>query len=206
MKMEKQDKNASIKKGVWQQSIETAKRVCARPKVFFIERREEKSVKNAIRYVLTLGIPFAVLTTVMNAIIGGKESFASYGDAVPLVIILQIILVYVFLFLLFFIEAGLVHLVALALGSKARYKDTYRAIVYGDTPSLLAGWLPIIGLFTYAYSIYLHVIGIRSFHRFPTWRAALAVLIPVAIVLIVTGIALTRGNLSSYPQIMGGLP
>lgn len=194
MKTKKHEKNSQGKEGIFHRTMATAIDVCARPMAFFADKREEKNMKGAIQYVLILGVPFAILTTLVNAIIGGKESLTLYGEAIRIVIILQVVLVYLFLFLLFFIEAGLVHIVALLCGGKANYKDTYRAIAYGDTPSLLAGWLPVIGLFMYVYSIYLHSIGIGCFHRLSRWRAAISVLVPVALVLIITGIVLMKGN------------
>jgi hypothetical protein len=102
-----------------------------------------------------------------------------------------------------FIGAGIFHLLVLLLvkPSNAGFEATFRVVAYA-TVTLLVTWLaviPILGvlvsLAAAVYSIFLNVVGIRETHATTTGRAALVVLIPVAvfallalIVLVIVGI------------------
>ncbi|MBI4150112.1 YIP1 family protein [Candidatus Woesearchaeota archaeon] len=163
--------------------IEKAGKVCKTPTAFFTANRQEKGMKEAMQYMFVLGFLFSLLTVTMNALLAGKKAFATYQNLVLFVLGAQLVLAYLFLIILFFVEAGLVHLFARLFGGKATYKDTYRIIIYGDTPSLLFGWIPVLGILAFVYSIYIHIVGVRIFHRLSRGMASLAVLLSVLIML-----------------------
>lgn len=101
------------------------------------------------------------------------------------VIILAIIMVVLTLFLVFIVGAWL-HLWVYLLGGKKGYMQTMKAVMYGSTPYMLIGWIPIIGGFIGGlWSLVVEILGIRELHGISTGRVIAAYLIAVIIPIIV---------------------
>ena len=76
-------------------------------------------------------------------------------------------------------------LVRLVVGPRnSGYEATFRVASYTQVTSLV-NWVPIIGPLLALYGIYLSIVGIREMHGTTTGKAALVVLIPFAVVLVV---------------------
>ena len=76
-------------------------------------------------------------------------------------------------------------LVRLIVGARnSGYGATFRVASYTQVTSLV-NWIPLIGPLLALYGIYLSIVGIREMHGTTTGRAALVVLIPFAVVLVV---------------------
>ena len=94
-----------------------------------------------------------------------------------------------------FIGAAILHLlVMLIVGSRnAGLEATFRVAAYVGVIQLVAGLaaMPILGIFVSIavtlYAIFLGVVGIREVHTTTTGKAALVVLIPGAVVVLVLG-------------------
>ena len=85
---------------------------------------------------------------------------------------------------LFFLACMVFHLfVALVVGGKG-IEQTFRALAYGATPGLLLGWIPFIGPLAWLWTAALVIIGFRELHETSTLRAAVAVLLPVVILVV----------------------
>lgn len=89
------------------------------------------------------------------------------------------------------ISSTIVHIGVRIVGGKKSIKQTIMALMYGSTPRLLLGWIPIIGIFAEIWSIVLYIIGIREFHGITTRNAILA----ITSIIVVT-IYLAGGNAS----------
>ncbi|MBP2146260.1 hypothetical protein J2129_001714 [Methanofollis sp. W23] len=77
--------------------------------------------------------------------------------------------------------ALLVHiLVALLVGGNG-IEATVRALAYASTPSMLFGWIPVLGPLATLWTVVLAVVGIRECHETTTGRAAVAVFLPVVV-------------------------
>ncbi len=85
---------------------------------------------------------------------------------------------------LLFVGGLIVHLFVILVGGRMGVVQTLKAFIYGDTPVMLLGWIPIVGFLAFIYTVFLWIIGIRELHQISTLRAALAVLIPVVIALV----------------------
>lgn len=72
----------------------------------------------------------------------------------------------------------------LLFGGGRGYRQTLKALVYGWTPLVLSLWLPPLVPFAAIWSLLLVVIGVRRTRGMSGGRAALAVLLPKAILLI----------------------
>ena len=83
------------------------------------------------------------------------------------------------------VNAAVYHLFVLMFGGKQGYGQTYKAMVYGATPTFLLGWIPLIGFPMYIYSLVLQVIGFKEMHNISYTRASLARIIPLLIMLII---------------------
>jgi hypothetical protein len=80
-----------------------------------------------------------------------------------------------------FICGFIVHIfVALIIGGNG-IGQTINAMIYGATPAMLFSWIPFIGILAALWSLALYVIGIRELHDTTTGKAAIAVLLPVII-------------------------
>jgi len=87
------------------------------------------------------------------------------------------------------ILAAWIHLWVYLLGGRKGIMQTVTAIVYGSTPHLILGWIPVLGVIFALWSLVLSVLGIRELQELSTAKAilaiALAVMIPLIIVLLV---------------------
>ena len=90
-----------------------------------------------------------------------------------------------------FISGSLTHLFVRAFGGRKGYGNTIKAFAYGNTPVLLFGWIPFVGMLLPIWALVLNIIGIRQLHEISTGRAIGAVLLGiVALVIIAVLIAL----------------
>ena len=85
-----------------------------------------------------------------------------------------------------FILAGIAHLlVMLFVGSEnSGFESTFRVVSYVSVTNLV-NWIPFIGGLLALYGLYLAVVGLREMHSTTTGRAALVVLLPIGLILVV---------------------
>jgi len=75
------------------------------------------------------------------------------------------------------VSSGWTYIWVRLCGGKKSVKETIKAMAYGSTPSLLIGWIPIIGGIFWIWSIIVSIIGIRELHGISTKRTILAFLL-----------------------------
>lgn len=80
-----------------------------------------------------------------------------------------------------FLSAAITHIFAKIYSSKGSYNDTYKAFVYSSTPSQVLFFLPGINVI---WSFILQIKGMAILHKTTTGRAALIVLTPLIIGLV----------------------
>jgi hypothetical protein len=86
-----------------------------------------------------------------------------------------------------FICAGILHLLVAVVvkPANAGFESTFRVVSYSNVVQLV-GWVPVLGpLVAAVASIILSVIGVREVHETTTGKAALVVLIPAAVGLLI---------------------
>jgi hypothetical protein len=80
------------------------------------------------------------------------------------------------------------HLWVYIFGGRRGIWQTIKAVMYGDTPFLLFGWIPFIGFVFVLWSLVLCILGIRELQETSSIKAilavALAVMIPLILLLI----------------------
>ena len=84
-----------------------------------------------------------------------------------------------------FISGSLTHLFVRAFGGRKGYGNTIKAFAYGNTPVLLFGWIPFVGMLFPVWALVLNIIGIRQLHEISTGRAIGAVLLGIVAIVII---------------------
>jgi hypothetical protein len=130
---------------------------------------------------------FAIICYEVFTILSGILAFAGIGQAQQGFggFIASLILAPIFAAIGLFIGAGILHLlVMLIVGSgNSGYEATFRVGAYAAVTSLVS-WIPFIGWIASLYGVYLAIVGIREVHATTTGKAALVVLIPAAVVIL----------------------
>jgi len=81
-----------------------------------------------------------------------------------------------------FIGSLWMHIWVYLCGGRKGVGQTIKAMAYGNTPSLLLGWIPFIGIIFAIWTLVVQIIGIRQLHEISTGRAVLAYIIAVIII------------------------
>jgi hypothetical protein len=96
-----------------------------------------------------------------------------------------------------FISGSWAHLFVRAFGGRKGYGNTIKAFAYGNTPFLLLGWIPFVGMLFWIWALVLDIIGVRQLHEISTGKAVGAVLLSmVALVIIAVVIGVVVGLLA----------
>src|SRR3712207_2972787 len=168
--------------------LDVVRRVATRPAEFF------SSIPRRGNFLAPL--VFALICAEISAILGGLlrlvwrtratggvrfEGSYSFGEFLTAVILTPIGAA-----IGLFILAGIAHLlVMLFVGSQnSGFESTFRVVTYVSVTNLV-NWIPFIGGLLALYGLYLAVLGIREMHSTTTGRAALVVLLPIGLILVV---------------------
>jgi len=103
------------------------------------------------------------------------------GLGIAFIAIMMIIAALVFLF----IGSAWLHLWVYVFGGRKGYRETLKALAFGDTPALLLGWIPVLGILAGIWSVILSVLGVRELQEISTTRAVGAVIVAVVIPLLI---------------------
>jgi len=154
------------------------------PSEFFEKIKWEKGIFEALKYLVILSLISVALITIFVSMFTRilfpftfVETTISY---LILFILASIIGSFIFSFILQFITR--------ALTGKGEYENTYKAVVYGGTPSLLLNWLPVVNLLAALYSLYIVARGASILNEISMDRAVIAVIISIVIVFLITGL------------------
>ena len=173
-------------------TLETIKGFLMQPVESFRKVRGT-SLGDAITYFLIIVIINTILTVIVDLVFASAilamftQVMAQMGmgevflmEMIGMVAV-AIIMVIASLVLLF-VFAGWLHLFVYLLGGRKGYAETVKAMIFGSTPYMLIGWIPVIGLFVGGiWSLVLEILGIRELHQVSTGRAAGAVVLSVFI-------------------------
>lgn len=176
--------------------IETAKGFLMQPIQAFQKARGTE-LGDAIKYFIILLIINAILTVIVDLIMGSailsaiNQTMGQFGMGEIFlaetigVAIGAIVLVIVSLIMVFII-GGWLHLFVYLLGGRKGYLETVKALIFGSTPYMLIGWIPLIGIIIGGiWSLILSILGIRELHQISTGRAAGAVILAAIIIVII---------------------
>ena len=164
--------------------IDTVRRVVLQPVGFFASLPRSGNFLNPL--------VFALICIEISAILGGLLGLVGVGADRGLgSFIASIIAAPIGGAIGLFIVAGVLYLlVRLVVGAgNSGFEATFRVASYAAVVNLVS-WIPIIGWLLGLYGIYLAVVGIREMHETTTGKAALVVLIPAGVILLLVLVGL----------------
>ena len=138
---------------------------------------------------------FALVCTVISAVIGGFLGVlyatlgigdAGAGEAIGTFVASMFFMPIIFTIALF-VGAGILHLLVALIIKPADtgFEATFRVVSYANVTELVS-WVPVLGpLVATVASVVLAIIGVREVHETTTGKAALVVLIPAVVGLLV---------------------
>lgn len=148
----------------------------------------EEDLADALAYFMAILVIYAVLSTIVSflALLGFATVTGAplheFGSLLPLLIFGFTIIGGL---LGIFVGGAWFHLWVFAFGGKMGYKRTVRSLIYGSTPAMILGWIPIVSLVGAVWAFALQVLGIRELQGLSTAQALLAVLVSIIIPVVI---------------------
>ena len=170
--------------------VETIKKAWFHPKEFYAGLGSA-DIGAAWKYYALISLVPLVLLLILFGAMGAVfvALIPGLGAVAPLLggLFLAIpILMYIGMVILIFVAAAISHIFVYLVGGRQGYGRTFQASTYGSTPGVLLGWIPLIGIIFFIWSIYTYICGISVLHKMSMGRAFLSWLIPLIIAAVVT--------------------
>jgi hypothetical protein len=188
--------------------VDVTRRVVLQPARFFSGLSRSGSLLDPLVFALVCVVISAILSAVL--VLTGVQQNPGFNpnpqNAIPSVFapgsaLLGIVFAPIGGAIGLFIAAAIQQLlVRLFVGeNNSGFGATFRVAAYTQVTSLV-NWIPILGPLLALYGLYLSILGIREVHETTTGKAALVVLIPFAVVLVVALIVLAWVGLTVMNQ------
>ncbi|HZB83124.1 MAG TPA: YIP1 family protein [Rubrobacteraceae bacterium] len=174
--------------------IDTVRRVVLQTVSFFASLPQSRNLVNPLVFALICIEIYTILGGLLGLVrVGTNRGLGSFiasiiaapiGGAIGL-----------------FILAAILHLlVRLVVGAgNSGFEATFRVAAYAAVVNLVS-WIPLVGWLLGLYGIYLSVVGIKEVHGTTTGKAALVVLIPAGVILLLVLVGLlAAGAVLSRP-------
>lgn len=123
----------------------------------------------------------AVIPIVGNVISSAVSNFSGFVIALG---VFFVYLLFLFYLLGVFVEGLIIHAFVVLMGGEKGAEQTIKTTMYSSTPFLLLGWIPIVSMFAYIWSIVLLIIGIKETQEIDLGKAIVVVLIPIVLFII----------------------
>lgn len=175
--------------------IETIKMIMGNSEKFFNSVKKE-DIGPSIKYLLLLLIiPSVIIILLFSVFFGIIVNFLAFVPELESVPVYFISLLgpligifiggtfYISYFIGSFISAAILHVIIYLMGAKKGFENTYKAIAYGSTPSILFAWFPFVNIAFGLWSWYLIVKGMSKLQNVTMERAFIATLVPFICVL-----------------------
>lgn len=163
--------------------------VTFQPMVFFKRVEEETGYQNVFIYYTVI----QVIALLLKAI-----SIAATDIGFLLSGWLGLIGGFIINFIWWPILVLIFHVFIRLIGGKQKLNRTYQAFLYGLTPIVLIGWIPLLGFLVGIYSVYLTIVGIYSLHKMKLWRVIIAYFLPIVILFIIFLLIEAGGTFVEY--------
>jgi hypothetical protein len=110
-----------------------------------------------------------------------------FGVADPVIVFITVLFSVIIAWLFLVLVWGLwLHLFAYIVGARKGIMETEKAVIYGATPFLLLGWIPVIGMIIGGiWAIILTIIGLRELHQVSTGKAVLAYVLALVVIFVI---------------------
>jgi hypothetical protein len=153
---------------------------------------------DAFKYFIVILAIYAVLVAIIVAVAFSLFAgmFGTFGvpamplgaAAGPLVAVAFFVAAVVGGIIGVFISGLWLHIWVYLVGGRNGLEQTIKAVMYGETPSLILGWMPIINLIAGIWALIVGIIGVRQLHGISTGKAVLAVILAIVIPAVIIGL------------------
>ena len=149
------------------------------PSERFDSLTEDKDYKTSLVYFLAcIALSIPIELAVALALGGFMETLLS----IPLSIIVSLIVAYIIF--------GIQHLLLRLLGGQATFLQSAQVFIYGTTPSIIFGGIPLASFVATLIGLANVVLGSARVHKISLWRAIAAIVIIPTLILILLFVAL----------------
>jgi hypothetical protein len=177
--------------------IETIKGMIIAP-VQTMQQQEESTVQDTLLYYLEIILAFALISTIVTALLKSGGLTTAVDLQAPASLLIYLVGLFIGMIIALVILVLILHLCARMMGGDGEWTDTLRAFVLSSTPIAVIGWIPFVGSFiANLWSLVLMVAGVREYHHLSTGKAAIAVLLPVIVLIILALLALSYLTIAS---------
>ncbi len=154
---------------------------------------KDEPLEEAIKYYAIIAAIYSALFALMFAfagsLFGSMMGFRNLGTMMGAGAGIGAAVIFFVMFMIFliasaFIGGAILHIFVYIAGGRKGIVQTIKAGMYGSTPSLLLGWIPLVSIIAAIWSLIVEIIGIRQLHELTTGRAILAILIPIILAII----------------------
>ena len=167
--------------------VGTVRDLVTRPVAFFRAMAQRGDFVNPVIFALVC----AVISAAIGGFLGVQYATVGIGDtgvggAIG-ALVASMFFTPIISVIALFVCAGILHLLVALVVKPANtgFEATFRVVSYSNVAQLV-GWVPVLGPLVAALaSIVLSVIGVREIHETTTGKAALVVLIPAAVGLLI---------------------
>lgn len=157
-----------------------------------------------LRFFAVPAVVYAACSAIISAILPVTSPLYTISPAgIPLpVFVFLMTLIGVFIGALIF--SAWLHVWVYILGGHRGIFQSIKTFMYGGTPVLLFGWIPVLGFLFFLWSLYLVIVGIKELQEISMARAILAVFIAVMVplillVIIASYLIIAYGTASAVP-------
>lgn len=140
----------------------------------------------AVILALLIAVAFSMIAGMID--LSGVPMMPLGAAMGPLFAVIFFVLLLVGGIITVFIDGLWLHLWVYLVGGREGVEQTIKAVMYGATPSLILGWIPIVGIIAVIWAFIVEIIGIRQLHGLSTGKVVLAVILAIAIPLIIYAI------------------
>lgn len=177
--------------------IDTIKGMIIAP-VQTLHQQEESTVQDTLLYYLEIILAFTLLSTIVTALLKSVGLTTAVDLQAPASLLIYPVMLFVGMIIALVIMVLVFHVCARVMGGDGALEDTLRAVALSSTPVAVIGWIPFVGSFIAdLWALVLMVVGIREYHHLSTARAAIAVLLPVIVLIILAALAISYLTISS---------
>jgi hypothetical protein len=134
---------------------------------------------------MTMAKQMAVIPIIGGVAAGAVANFSNFIISLN---VFFVYLVFLALFIGIFVLGLKTHVFVLLMGGEKGVEQTVKTTMYAATPALLLGWIPFVGVIGCIWSLVLLVIGLKENHKMEIGNAALVVIIPIVLCIILIGL------------------
>ncbi|AKB30727.1 hypothetical protein MSSIH_0037 [Methanosarcina siciliae HI350] len=169
--------------------IETWKEVIQRPSDFFRKMPTTGGYNDPLTFAALSYLIYGLLSGLFGrGIMGGMYGYSGFREFGFATAIGTAIVAPIAGIISIFIGAAILFIIYKVLGGSGTYEGTVRFMSYA-TAVMAVYWIPFIGWIFGLYEIYLYIVGGMFVHDVSMVKSAIAVLLPLVVIILLTVIA-----------------